>query len=118
LSLAEANLCLEKWLKTVCLLCKTHRNAVRLYEELKEEMTLQLVQGREVESLQGVFLMPVYMAKGLEFDAVIICDADDRNYCDMDDRNLLYVECTRALHRLSLMGEGKISRFAKGLLPV
>jgi len=115
---AEANLCLEKWLKTVCLLCKTHRNAVRLYEELKEEMTLQLVQGREVESLQGVFLMPVYMAKGLEFDAVIICDADDRNYCDMDDRNLLYVECTRALHRLSLMGEGKISRFAKGLLPV
>ena len=46
------------------------------------------------------------MSKGLEFDAVIICDADSQTYHDKEDKNLLYVACTRALHRLSLFGIG------------
>ena len=49
------------------------------------------------------------MSKGLEFDAVLICDADSRSYYDADDKNLLYVACTRALHRLSLFSEKDIS---------
>ena len=49
------------------------------------------------------------MAKGLEFDAVIICDADSHNYYDSNDKKILYVECTRALHRLSLFCQGELT---------
>ena len=58
--------------------------------------------------------MPVCLAKGLEFDAVMVCDGDAENYYSPDDKNLLYVECTRALHRLSLMFEGEGSCFIEG----
>ncbi|WP_242996502.1 MULTISPECIES: ATP-binding domain-containing protein [Lachnospiraceae] len=49
------------------------------------------------------------MSKGLEFDTVLICDADSQNYHDEDDKNLLYVACTRALHKLSLFCENEVS---------
>lgn len=55
------------------------------------------------------FIIPEYMAKRLEFDAVVICDADSRNYHDQDDKDLLYAACIRALHRLSLSGEKELS---------
>ena len=51
------------------------------------------------------------MAKGLEFDGVVIVDADDETYCKEDDRRLLYVACTRALHRLAMLYCGTRSRF-------
>jgi DNA helicase-2/ATP-dependent DNA helicase PcrA len=49
------------------------------------------------------------MAKGLEFDEVIIPHADDRNYRTELDRGMLYVAATRALHRLSLTFTGRIT---------
>ena len=42
-----------------------------------------------------------YMSKGLEFDAVLICDADSQNYHDEDDKNLLYVACTEHFTNLA-----------------
>ena len=67
-----------------------------------------LREGR-VSELQGVFIIPAYLSQGLEFDAVLVCDADNRNYHDEDDKNLLYVSCTGALHRLSLFCEKEVS---------
>ena len=59
--------------------------------------------------LHGVFIIPVYMSKGLEFDAVLICDTNAENYNSEDDKNLLYIACTRALHRLNLFCPGEPS---------
>ncbi len=67
-----------------------------------------LREGR-VSELQGVFIIPAYLSQGLEFDAVLVCDADNRSYHDEDDKNLLYVACTGALHRLSLFCEKEVS---------
>lgn len=105
----EARRCLDAGLRTVCLLCKTEKNAAALYDGLKSRLDLQFVQNRRLDCIEGVLLMPVYLSKGLEFDAVLICDADAAHYYDEDDRKLLYVECTRALHRLSLFCEGERS---------
>lgn len=102
--------------RTICLICKNEKNAVRLYEALKSKTELQLIRNRKVESLEGVFVMPVYMSKGLEFDAVILCDVDAENYTDEEDRKLLYVECTRALHRLKLFCRGELSTLIKETL--
>ena len=51
------------------------------------------------------------MAKGLEFDEVIVPDADNRNYNSDYDRNLLYIACTRAMHKLTLLYTGSPSVF-------
>lgn len=47
------------------------------------------------------------MAKGLEFDEVIIADADHESYRTEYDRSLLYIACTRAMHELTLLYSGK-----------
>ncbi len=106
----EVKLCQEKGFQSIGLLCKTETNAVRLFNNLKSEIDIQLIRNGSISDLQGVFIIPVYMSKGLEFDAVVICDADSRNYHDEDDKNLLYVACTRALHRLSLFCEKEVSQ--------
>lgn len=105
----EVELCQKKEFQSIGLICKTERNSIQLFEKLKDKMDVQIIKSGEVSDLRGVFVIPIYMSKGLEFDAVIICDADNCNYIDEDDRNLLYVGCTRALHRLNLFCEGKLS---------
>lgn len=105
----EVKICREKGLRSIGLLCKTERNAAELFHTIKHKLDIQFIKDGSVSELQGVFIIPVYMSKGLEFDAVLICDADSQNYHDEDDRNLLYVACTRALHKLSLFCEKQVS---------
>ncbi|MGR5914097.1 ATP-binding domain-containing protein [Bacillus pacificus] len=38
------------------------------------------------------------MAKGIEFDAVIIFDASHESYYRESERSLFYTACTRAMH--------------------
>lgn len=105
----EINLCQEKGVQSICLICKTEKNSIYLFNKIKHKLDIQLIKNGSVSDLQGVFILPVYMSKGLEFDAVLICDADSQNYHDEDDKNLLYVACTRALHKLSLFCENEVS---------
>ncbi|MCM1538540.1 MAG: AAA family ATPase [bacterium] len=105
----EVRDCRERGLHSIGLLCKHRESAVRLWKAMKPVMELPLIDDDSSPEWDGAFIMPVSMAKGLEFDAVVVCDADSRNYRDEDDRNLLYVACTRALHRLSLYGEQELS---------
>jgi superfamily I DNA/RNA helicase len=48
----------------------------------------------------------------LEFDEVLIPQADDRTYSSRYDRSLLYIACTRAMHRLTLTYTGRITPLA------
>ncbi|MCL6594293.1 MAG: ATP-binding domain-containing protein, partial [Alicyclobacillus sp.] len=58
----------------------------------------------------GVSVLPVYLAKGLEFDAVLLTDVDAQNYRQqLLAAKLLYVGCTRALHRLWIQYAGEPS---------
>ncbi|NLC19582.1 MAG: ATP-binding domain-containing protein [Clostridiales bacterium] len=55
-------------------------------------------------------VLPIYMTKGLEFDAVILWNPDDESYPVNDaDAKLLYVAVTRALHELYILYKGKLS---------
>ena len=64
---------------------------------------------------RGVIVIPSYLAKGLEFDAVLVINADAINYSRQEERNILYTICTRALHHLSLFYMGKPSPFISGM---
>ncbi len=106
---SEVKLCLNAGYQSIGLVCKTEKNASYLYEDLKGKLDIQLIRDETSENVDGVFIIPVYLSKGLEFDAVLICDADDKNYKSEDDKNLLYIASTRALHRLNLYCKGDIS---------
>lgn len=56
--------------------------------------------------VQGIVITSAHMAKGLEFDEVIIPQIDDKNYHSEIDRSMLYVAITRAMHRLTLTYSG------------
>jgi DNA helicase-2/ATP-dependent DNA helicase PcrA len=58
-----------------------------------------------------VIIIPAYLAKGLEFDAVIVYNVSKENYTREIDRRLLYIACTRALHSLTLLYEKEPSKF-------
>lgn len=49
----------------------------------------------------------IQMSKGLEFDQVIVADADSETYTTGYDRSLLYIACTRAMHKLALLYTGE-----------
>lgn len=96
---------------SVCILCKSLEESRALYGRVKASTPVALMDDSFVSELSGAFITPIYMAKGLEFDAVLVYDADDVNYCSEDDRKLLYIASTRALHRLAFLYMGRPSRF-------
>ena len=105
----ECITCQEKDYRSIGLICKTEQDAILLYGRLKDKIDIGLIKDDVGIDLKGVFVIPVYMSKGLEFDAVLICDADREHFNSQDDKNLLYIACTRALHRLNLFYTGEIS---------
>jgi len=109
LIVSEIKTCKDKDYQSIGLICKTEKSALSLYESLKDRISIQLIKSDGETHLQGAFVIPVYMSKGLEFDAVLICDADREHYNSDDDKKLLYIACTRALHRLNLFYCGEIS---------
>ncbi len=99
---------------SIAVICKNRKEAAQLYFELSKKTKIKLIDYLDYESeLEGVLIIPVYLAKGLEFDGVIVYETNEENYSSEYDRNLLYIACTRALHRLSLFYTGKISPFLK-----
>jgi len=96
---------MAKEYRTVSILTRTLRDAEELHGELREIWPdLNLIDGSEGTYQGGYSVLPVYLSKGLEFDAVIVADADTGHYAEKAwDAKLMYVGCTRALHELWLL---------------
>lgn len=60
---------------------------------------------------KGALVLPAYLAKGVEFDAVIVYDASSETYGRENERKLFYTACTRAMHRLTLFTVSEWSPF-------
>ena len=92
------------------ILTRTNPEAEALYEKLKErgnDVNLILPDSKSFHN--GCTVMSVQMSKGLEFDEVIIPSAQEETYHTDFDRNILYVACTRAMHKLILTCTGQPS---------
>lgn len=92
------------------IITKTNAEAETLYGALQQDVEIHLITPDSKQFVNGISVMSIQMAKGLEFDAVILADAADTKYHTEADRGLLYVACTRAMHKLTLLYTGKISR--------
>ncbi len=105
-----------KGLGSVALITKTRHEAQAAYERLNAKTQIKLADENQDE-LTGAFVIPIFLSKGLEFDAVLILNADDEHYHTEDDKKLLYICSTRALHRLSVFAVGEVSDLIIGASP-
>lgn len=96
-------------LNSTGIICKTQKQADALYEALQAEPDVRLLDARSQEFSGGVIIATAYLAKGLEFDQVIVPFCTDRDYHSPIDRHMLYVAVTRAMHRLTITYTGAIS---------
>ena len=60
---------------------------------------------------EGLIVLPLKLAKGLEFDRVVIPDASERVFPAGDDlaRRRLYTSISRATHEIALLAGGKLT---------
>mgnify|MGYP005847095243 CR=1 FL=1 len=97
---------------TLGIICRTPKQARRLAKALDERgINAHLFDERSQSYSTGVIVCTAHMAKGLEFDQVVVPEAGAGSYHSPMDRNLLYVACTRAMHRLVLTHTGEVTPF-------
>ncbi|PFA67151.1 helicase [Bacillus sp. AFS015802] len=99
---------------SIAVICKTASESERVYDSLKNIGNIKLMKSASLEYEQGVIIIPAYLAKGIEFDAVIIYDASAKSYGHENLRRLFYTACTRAMHQLKLYSIGTPSPFIEG----
>ena len=98
----------------IAIICKCKREAKEVYAALKKLMDCRILTEPE-DYQERVLVTTCATAKGIEFDAVIIPNADSENYKNTIDKNIVYVSATRALHKLCFITEKQPSIFTNSL---
>ncbi len=97
---------------TMGIVCKTRKQAEQLYKELKTpKYPVHLLGAESASFAQGVVITTAHLAKGLEFDEVIVPFASAQVYHSDVDKSMLYIACTRAMHKLTFTCVGEKTRF-------
>lgn len=95
--------------ETIAVIAKTAQECREIHQALsrgEDGLRPTLLVKESDEFQKGVLVLPVALAKGLEFDAVVIADASVGAFSAAYDRRLLYVACSRAMHNLDLVCVG------------
>lgn len=94
----------KKGYSSIALICKSQKEAVNIHQMLSQSKNHSpvLLDEKGTQSNSSIVVLPSHLAKGLEFDAVVIMALDDTFGYDDLDIKLLYVAMTRALHDLSI----------------
>lgn len=97
----------QKGYQRVAIICKSDKE-LKTY---KKYLSNCVALNNEVDkiNIDKPILTNIFYSKGLEFDAVILLDVNKKNYHSQVDKRLLYIACTRALHELILITNGKLS---------
>jgi len=100
----------ERAFRTTGVICKTQKQAEKLHHALGGKRSgAHLLNSRSSSFREGTVVCTAHLAKGLEFDQVIVPHVTEKNYATALDRNLLYVACTRAMHCLTVTHVGSKS---------
>ena len=100
---------------SIAVICKSASESESVYASLDGIEDIKLMKSDSLQYEQGVIVIPAYLAKGIEFDAVIIYDASIESYRDENLRRLFYTACTRAMHELQLYYLGEQAPFLENI---
>lgn len=90
-------------------ICANRRSLEKIKEILGDEAP-PVIQRNQALPKRGVFLITLDLVKGLEFDGVILPDADRAAYPDdILSRHRLYTAVSRATRRLSILADGELT---------
>ncbi|TGA92934.1 ATP-dependent DNA helicase [Lactobacillus johnsonii] len=89
---------------TTAIITKTLAEAQEVAKVLKERnIKATLIGSANQRLVPGTLVMPSYLAKGLEFDAVVAWGVSKENYHQLDETQLLYTIASRAMYKLDLI---------------
>ncbi|MFE5323502.1 RNA polymerase recycling motor HelD [Paenibacillus sp. NPDC056579] len=103
--------------ESIAIICKTAGESAEVYEALNGRLPLQLITKTTPEFVKGIVVLPAYLAKGVEFDAVILYNGSEEQYSRESERKLFYTACTRAMHLLHIYALGELSPFVTAQHP-
>ena len=87
---------------TTAIIAKTLADAEELHKLLKAQgVQSTLIRSENQRLATGTIVLPSFLAKGLEFDAVIMWDASKDKF-DEDEQQLVYTIASRAMHKLTI----------------
>ncbi len=99
--------------RTIAVICKTEEESKVVYNRFQQLQNVHLIKKETSSFDSGILVIPSYLSKGIEFDAVIIYDASQ--YKREKERNLFYTVCTRAMHELMIYNKGEINPFLQSV---
>ncbi|KRO17161.1 RNA polymerase recycling motor HelD [Lacticaseibacillus saniviri] len=96
--------------QTTAVIAKTLEDAEAIYEQMRAQgIAATLIRSENQRLASGVLVVPSFLAKGLEFDAVIVWQANKANFNREDERELMYTITSRAMHRLTILASPDLS---------
>ena len=99
--------------KNVAIICKTVEDCEKMKQAIGRD-DVHIISDKDSEYNGGISVVPSYLSKGLEFDAVIITNADTFNYTKSEvDTKLLYVCITRAMNTLDIYHVDELTELLK-----
>jgi len=95
----------NKGYKSIAIICKDEKEVNKYYTSFKDKINISKLDETSLSYNGEVCILPIALAKGLEFDAVIVTNANNQSYDKNNilDMKLLYVALTRALHELEVL---------------
>ena len=96
--------------KSLGIITKSFKDAKKLYDKIKNKCDVNLLNYKSKDIKRGCIIGSLYLTKGLEFEKVIVIDVSENKYRNNIDRNYLYIACSRAMHELSLLSIGEVSK--------
>ncbi|MBJ8029547.1 RNA polymerase recycling motor HelD [Bacillus cereus group sp. N21] len=103
--------------RTIAVICKTAEESEEAYYALQTSLPVRLIKKETSSFDEGILIIPSYLSKGVEFDAVIIYDASEGKYSRESERKLFYTACTRAMHELYIYSVGEMNEFLQSVSP-
>ncbi|MCA1025949.1 UvrD-helicase domain-containing protein [Cytobacillus kochii] len=99
--------------ETIAIIARSASQSEEWYRQLLPHLNnVNLIHQKTTEFQKGITIIPSYLAKGIEFDAVVIPDGEQ--YKKERDRFLFYTVCTRAMHQLVILQKSQTNPFING----
>ncbi|MDR2276938.1 MAG: ATP-binding domain-containing protein, partial [Vagococcus sp.] len=91
----------EKEVSTVTIITKTSHERREILALFDENLIRQ----------KKIVVLSIMLAKGLEFDHVILYDVSDKNYVSEQDKRLLYTAVSRGMKSLTITYKNQLTLF-------